>query len=130
MTGLDTVRICAVALLAVFCFSVVKKINSGFELPLKATAAVVFFGIVLSVSLPLFSYASELIANSELGEWSSLLLGAFGIALLSHLTSEICRDCGEPSIGSYVELVGKAEILLLCLPLIKELLMEVEKLVP
>lgn len=129
MMGLDTLRICAVALLAAFCFSVVRRVNSSFDMPLKVTAAVVFFGIILAFAVPLFTYVSELVGNSALGEWQGLLFGAFGVALLSHLTAEICRECGEASIGGYVELAGKAEILVLCLPLVKELLAEVENLV-
>ena len=129
MMGLDTLKICAVALLAVFCFSVVKRVNSSFDMPLKVTAAVVFFGIALAVAVPLFAYISELVAGSGLYEWQEILIGAFGIALMSHITAELCRECGEGSIGGYVELVGKVEILLLCLPLVKELLEEVERLV-
>ena len=129
MTGLDTLKICAVALIAVFCFSVVRRVNSGFDMPLKLTASVVFFGMVTAVAIPLFSYIGELVAQSELGEWQGLLFGAFGIALLSHITAELCRECGEASIGGYVELVAKVEILILCLPLVKELLGEVERLV-
>ena len=129
MMALDTVRLCAVALLAAFCFSVVRRINSGFELPLKATAAIVFFGAVLGMAVPLFLYLGELVASSALSEWQGLLFGAFGVALLSHITSEICRECGEASIGGYVELAGKVEILILCLPLLKELFEEVESLV-
>lgn len=129
MIGLDTLKICAVALLAAFCFSVVRRVNSGFDMPLKVTAAVVFFGVILAVAVPLFTYISELVGNSELVEWQGILFGAFGVALLSHLTAEICRECGEAAIGGYVELAGKAEILILCLPLVKELLAEVENLV-
>ena len=125
----DTLRICAAALLAVICFSVVRKVNSGFDMPLKVTAAVVFFGVIIAATIPLFAYLSELVKNSALGTWQGILFGAFGIALLSHLTAEICRECGEGAIGGYVELAGKAEILILCLPLVKELLAEVEGLV-
>ena len=124
--GLDTVKICAVALLAAFCFSVVRKINSGFDVPLKLTAAVTFFGLTVALSVPLFKYISSLVENSELALWRGIIFGAFGIAFLSHITAEICRECGEAAIGSYVELAGKLEILVLCLPLVKELLSEVE----
>ena len=125
----DTIRICAVAILAVFCFSLVRRVNTGFDMPLKLTAAVSFFGMVLAFSVPLFTYISELISNSELNRWQGIIFGALGIALMSHITAELCRECGEGSIGGYIELAGKVEILLLCLPLVKELLAEVENLV-
>ena len=129
MIGLDTFRICAAALLASLCFSVVRRVNSGFDMPLRVTAAAVFSGMVLVISAPLFTYVKELAELSGIGEWQGILFGAFGIAFLSHITAEICRECGESSISGFVELVGKTEILILCLPLVKELLAEVEGLV-
>ena len=129
MTGLDTMKICAVALLASLCFSVVRRVYSGFDVPLKVTASVVFFGLVLGLASPLFIYVSELVSSSELAEWQGVLFGAFGVALMSHVTAELCRECGENSVAGFAELAGKVEILLLCLPLVKALLEEVEGLV-
>ena len=129
MNGFDTLKICAAAVLAVICFTVVKRVNQGFDMPLRLVAAIVFFGIVLSSALPLFFWISELIAESGLDVWQGILFGAFGVALMTHITAELCRECGEGSIGGYVELAGKLEILILCLPLVKELLEEVKNLV-
>ena len=129
MIGLDSFRICAAALLAALCFSVVRRVNSGFDMPMRLTAAAVFLGVILAMSAPLFSYVRELVELSPLSEWQGILFGAFGIAFLSHVTAEICKECGESSVAGFVELAGKTEILILCLPLVKELLAEVEGLV-
>ena len=117
MIGLDAVRICGVALLATFCFAVVRRVNSGFDMPL------------IALSIPLFDYLSELVEKSGLGAWQTVIFGAVGVSVLTHVTAEICRECGEGGLGGYAELAGKVEILVLCLPLIKELLAEVEELV-
>lgn len=129
MSGLDTMKICAVALLAALCFSVVRRVYSGFDVPLKVTASVVFFGLVIGLASPLFSYIAELVEGSALAEWQGVLFGAFGVSLMSHTTAELCRECGENSVAGFAELAGKVEILLLCLPLVKALLEEVEALV-
>ena len=122
MSGFDTLKICAAAILAVICFTVVKRVNQGFDMPLRLAAAAVFFGVVLSVSLPLFSYVSDLVLESGLGEWQGVLFGAFGVALMTHITAELCRECGEGSIGGYVELAGKLEIVAISLPIAADLL--------
>ena len=106
-----------------------RKINQGFDVPLRLTAAVVLMGTVMALALPVFSYLSQLVEKSELGGHRGIIFGALGISLLSHVTAELCRECGEGSIGGYIELAGKVEILILCLPLIEELLAEVEGLV-
>ena len=129
MTGLGALKICAAILVGAICFSVVKKVYSGFDLPMKITATAVFFGAVLALAVPLFSYVGTLMSGSALSDWQSLLFGAFGTALVSHVTAEICRDCGENSLAGFAELAGKVEILVLCLPLVKTILEEVEALV-
>ena len=44
------------------------------------------------------------------------------VAVLTHICGEICRSCGENAAAAGVELGGKAEILLLSLPLIRKIL--------
>ena len=129
MISLDSFKICAAALVAAICFFVVRRVNASFDIPMRLAAAVVFWGVVLGISLPVFSYLSELVCASELNEWQGIIFGAVGIAMLSHAAAELCRDCGEGGLAGFVELAGKMEILLLCLPLVKELVLEVQRLV-
>ena len=130
MTGFDSIKICALALITAICYSVVRRVNPSFDAPMRLASSVVLLGVVIGAARPLFSYLSGLVAGSELDRWQGMLFSAMGIAFLSHVSAELCRDCGEGSIGGYCELIGKVEILLLCLPLINELLSEVERLVP
>ena len=130
MTGVNTLKICALALVAAVCFSLVRRVNPHFDAPMRLASSVVFLGVVIGAMRPLFSYLSGLIAGSELDRWQGILFSSMGVAFLSHVSAELCRDSGEASIGGYCELIGKVEILLLCLPLISELLSEVEGLVP
>jgi stage III sporulation protein AD len=37
------------------------------------------------------------------------------------MSAEICRDCGENTLASRVELAGKAGIVLISLPIIQQL---------
>ena len=63
-----------------------------------------------------------------MAEHAGVLLSAIGIAILTQTVSEICRDCKEGTVAGYVELAGRIEILLLCLPLLAEILDVVEDL--
>ena len=60
--------------------------------------------------------------DSAAAEYSEVLLKALGVALLTHLTAELCRDCGENSVAGGVETLGKLEILGLCMPLVSTVL--------
>jgi stage III sporulation protein AD len=45
-----------------------------------------------------------------------------GLAILTQICAEICKESGEGGIASAIELIGKIEILVLALPLINDIL--------
>ena len=55
-------------------------------------------------------------------ETVSVVLRALGIAWLSSAAGEICRSAGEGQIAGLVETAGRAELLVLSLPLLKSLM--------
>ena len=129
MNGAELFKLCGAAILGALCVSVVKRVSPSFESPLKLALSAVFLGAAVGSAIPLFEYLSGLIDKSPLSSFRGLLFSAFGAALLCHLTAEICRECGEGGVAGFAELAGKIEILILCLPLVKEILSEVEALV-
>ena len=111
-----------IALLGVAVTAVIRQWRSEF-LPLVRLAFVLRFGgAILGMVSPLLSYLRLFDAESGLEEWISLPIKALGIAVLTQVCSDICRESGEAGLGGGVELVGKVEILLLCLPLIEKIL--------
>ena len=76
---------------------------------------------------PLVAWAEELLSAlpKTVGETVGKVLAA---GFLCGTAAEICTDLGAPSIGARLELLGKVEILLLSLPLLKELFSRVEAL--
>lgn len=119
---MDSWQISGVALLCVIAAVIIKQLRAEFALPVKLAGSVLLLGIVAAIAVPLFSYLNRLIASSALSKYAEILIKALGIAWLTHITAEICRDCGENSVASYVELAGKLEILMLSLPLITSIL--------
>lgn len=73
--------------------------------------------------LPVLSETSTVVRQfSDSLLYGEPLLKGAGIAMLTEIGVEICRSMGESSTAGYVSLLGKAEILLMTLPLYKELL--------
>ena len=54
-------------------------------------------------------------------EYAAIMLKGLGAAILTHICALTCRECGKPSLADTVELAGKLEIFILCLPLIKKI---------
>lgn len=125
---MDSSKICLVAITGVCLCVIVKQWKSDFLPLLRLALTVVFAGAILSISVPLISYLREMTSLTGLSAYAALLLKALGIAILTQCTSDICRDAGESGVANGVELAGKAEILLLCLPLLGEIFASVKEL--
>ncbi len=58
-----------------------------------------------------------------------LVLKALGLCYLSEFASDVCRDFGQTSLASKVELAGKISIVALTFPLIGQILTAVTELI-
>ena len=78
-------------------------------------------GVTLSISIPIIEFINYLAKQYSI-EYISVLWKGLAISLLSTTASDLCRGAGENAIAEKVELLGKCEILVLSLPLLKQLL--------
>ena len=119
---MDSVKICLLAVTCVSLLVIVRQWKSDF-LPLLRLAVTVLFSIlILSAASPVVAYLRELTMLSGLSDYAEILIKALGIAVLTQCCAGLCRECGENGAAGGVELAGKVEILLLCLPLMGEIL--------
>ncbi len=51
----------------------------------------------------------------------SILLRCLGVCMITKIASETCKDCGQSSISSKVDLAGKAIILVTAMPLFTQI---------
>ena len=70
---------------------------------------------------PVLVYVRELFGMSEYNSYLTPALKALGIATVTHIICETCRDLGEGSAAAKAELCGKAAILLCGIPVIKDI---------
>lgn len=86
-----------------------------------AAAGVLLLGYAVYILSPALGERESLRVRS--GSAGSLpVLRSLGIAVVAGCGADVCRDLGQDSVASGIELAGKAEIMLVCLPLITELL--------
>ena len=121
-------KLCMVALLILASAIVIKQWKSDF-VPLIRIGTVVLFGTLLIASAqPLLSLITTLGKDSGGSRYIETILKGLGIVILTQISSDICRDSGEGTLAGHIETVGKVELLLLCIPLIEEILATAEKL--
>ncbi len=123
---MDTVKLCAAGLVVTLVLTLVRGWNPAFDLPMKLSAAVLFVGLLMALAVPLVSYAKRLMESTAAAPYAEILLHALGVAVLTETVSGICRECKESTVASYLEIAGRIEILILCLPLMEEILESVK----
>lgn len=59
---------------------------------------------------------------SEQSDLTAIILKALGICIIAELGSQCCRDAGEAAIAAKVELVAKAALVLMSMPVFTSLM--------
>ena len=125
---MTVLKLCMVALLVLTSTTVIRSWRSDF-VPLVRIGAVVLFGSLLIASAkPLLSLITDLGQGAGTALYVETILKGLGIVILTQISSDICRDSGEGTLAGHIETVGKVELLLLCIPLIRQILATAQKL--
>lgn len=112
---------CGLVMAVLLFLLLIRRFSPELAPPLSLCLTVLLTLSALTALIPLLSYLREL----ELGKFDDYLpylLKSMGISLISSTAADLCRDCGESSVASKLEMLGKCEIVVLSLPLIRELL--------
>ena len=114
------------AIIAVMLLIILRRESPDVALTVKMCVGVMLAVVCIASMTPLVEYVGEIAesfgADESLGGAVEVLLKALGVSILANVTAGICRDAGEGSIAYYVELGAKIEILILSLPLLREII--------
>lgn len=119
---MDVLKVCGITI-CVLCICVVfNNIKTEYSLLIRIVITIGIGLLSLSVFYPILKFMEDISVNTQISKYFPVLTKALGVALMVQITSDICKDSGEGSIAQRVETVGKAEIIILCIPLIKDIL--------
>lgn len=119
----DIYKACGLAIIAITVTSVLKNRSSEISKFVPQITAIVITVTAIGTLSPLILYIKGLINGSEVKlSTVSVIINASVIALVCRTVSDICRENGEIMLKNAVEFAGNAEIMLLSLPIIKELI--------
>lgn len=127
-----SIDILTVALLgiatAVICV-ILKQYKPEFSAALAIGFSVILLLYLLTKITPIVRALETLAAQSGIpSEFFSAITKALGISILVGLACDSCVDAGQNSLASNIELAGKIAIVLICIPLIGEIVEVVKKL--
>ena len=89
---------------------------------LSMMSPILLFFWVIETIQPILTELKSLIQRfSFIEQQSEILLKSLGLCCLTQISADLCRDAGETALAVNVELVGKTAILVLSLPLFRQL---------
>lgn len=119
----DVIRVAAAGVIAAVCAITLRKQTPELAILLTICACVL---ILLSCSGALASVMQFTDELTQLGGLSPGIIApvikASGIAILTRLSSDVCRDANEGALASVVESAGTVLALLVVLPLMSAVL--------
>ena len=116
-------EIAALAVAAALCALVVKRDAGGVALAISLAAGALILGQILG------AVSAVRAMMDELGERAGLspavldpVIKTVGIAILTRISAEVCRDAGERGVAASVETAGAVLALWVALPLLRAVL--------
>ena len=115
-------QILGLAVLSSMLLLLLSEKAAGFRpLLLAASGVLLLMWFVFRIS-PAFQLLGGYLQEYTMDESGGLLLKALAVGYLTELGGDTCRDLGAEGIAKKLELCGRAELLLLSLPALSELL--------
>ena len=120
---MDILQITCIGIIAVVLSSILKAQRPEIALQVSiATGLLIFIIIVVKLSSVIdFLQTFSKRANID-STYINILLKIVGIAYIAEFGAEVCKDAGESSIATKIELAGKVTIMILAVPIISSLL--------
>ena len=94
-------------------------------------AGIIIFALIITKLSPIFDFIKIYTSKTNINmQYLPVLIKIIGIAYITEFGAEVCRDAGENSIASKVEMAGKVLIAILAVPIITTLLELIIKIMP
>ena len=119
----DILKLAAVAVITALCATVVRKTAPEVSMVLVLAAGVLILVTALSTMEDVVAVMNDLSETAGLSPaLLSPVLKTAGIAILTHISSAVCRDAKESGLAAFLEVAGSALALLVALPLLQTVL--------
>lgn len=115
-------RVCGIGVLCAVSALLLRKQSDGVAALLPVLGVTLILSLVLGRYAEVLTTVSETITQTGFGGYGTLMVKSLGVGMVAHVTGGVCRELGKETLAAGIELAGKAEILLLCLPLMGEIL--------
>ena len=118
----DILKLCGITLIGIVMASLLKSRGSSIAPYITQITAVIIFSTAVAALVPLIDFVRSLAGGQAYSSDAvSTVILASVIAVIFRILSDLCKENGENMLKNAVEFAGNAEIILLCLPVIKDI---------
>ena len=128
---MEILQIIGLALVATIIIIILKPQKPEIAVQVSIVTGIVIFLLIASKLSAVIDFLRDLTQRADINiAYFTTLLKIVGIAYISEFGAEVCRDAGESTIASKIELAGKVIIVVLAIPIITSLLELIIKIMP
>ena len=120
---MEIIRIAALALTGVLLAALMKSVNRELTIYIILATVVILFVTIIDRLVYVFDFLGDIYDNVAYGRtFFPVILKVLAVAYVTDFTAQLCRDAGEATIGSKVELAGNVIIFCLAMPVLTAVL--------
>lgn len=121
------IKIAAVAVAGAILCLVIKKNSPEMALLLTISLALIAITLAFDVITGVTDFMKSLSETAQISPAVlSIVMKTVGISIVTKLASDVCRDAGQVSVASGIELTGAFTALYISLPLFKTVISMIE----
>ncbi len=124
------ISIVLIGLIGTVLIVTVKEYKPEIAVVLSIAVGVIMFLAAARLIAPIFDEIKNILNNSSASlENINILIKALGICYITQFVSDVCKDSGQSSVSTKVELVGRIAICILAMPLYEELIVLIKSII-
>ena len=124
------VKIAAVAVAGTVLSLVIKKNSPEMALMLTISLALIALYLAIDTIKGVTDFITSLASAAQISPGVlTVVFKTIGISIITKLSADVCRDAGQSSVASGIELAGSFAALYIALPLFKTVMDMIETLV-
>lgn len=120
---MEILKIVALALTGVILAALMKSVNKEISIYIVLATVIILFLSIIDKLADIFQFLENIYDNVTYGRtFFPVILKVLAVAYITDFTAQLCKDAGEATIGSKVELAGKIIIFYLAMPILTAIL--------
>lgn len=122
--------LCACGIISCVLIVTIRQYKPEMAIGVSVAAGVVMFTMLAAGVVPVIGALTDTAGKIGVnGEYILISVKAVGICLVAQLAADICRDSGQQSAATKIEIGGKLAVVAVSLPLFEQLLTLAERII-